>query len=443
MAAQPPGLLVIGASEILTMAGGPRGGTAQAETASIRLEPAAASEVSVAPAVAVFEGRIVGVGTRREVEGALREHGVEPAGIGIVDAKGGVLTPGLIDPHSHLLFAGTRHAELVMRQRGFSYLDILAAGGGILQTVRHTRTASDDQLLEHGRRWLSEMLSHGVTTVEAKSGYGLDTASELRLLELAGRLGAVGPIEVVPTFLGAHAVAQEYRDRPDAVAAYLAHVIEDQLPAVADQGIAQSCDVFCERGVFEPVHARRLLEAARKRDLAVRLHADELHESGGAELAAEIGALSADHLAAVGDHGLDALGRTADVGRPVVATLLPATTFYLLSERYAPARRLIERGVPVALGTDFNPGTSPTPNIQLALSLATLRLGMSAAEALVGATINAAAALGLQESHGSLEPGKHADMVVWDVESYEQIPYWLGARLARTVIKRGRVVLDT
>jgi imidazolonepropionase len=433
-------VLVVGASEILTMAGGVRSGSAQADVAAVRTAPDAAGDPASEPAIAAFEGRIVAVGARAAVERALRDHGVEPEGTRLVDASGAVVTPGLIDPHTHLLFAGTRHAELAMRQRGFGYLDILAAGGGILQTVRHTRAASDEDLLVHGRRWLAEMLGHGVTTVEAKSGYGLDTATELRLLEVAARLGAEGPVEVVPTFLGAHAVAPEFRDRPDAATAYLSHVIEEQLPAVAEQGIAQSCDAFCEKGVFEPDPTRRLLDAARERGLAVRLHADELHESGAAELAAEVGALSADHLAAIGQHGLEALGRAADEGRPVVATLLPATTFYLLFERYAPARRLIERGVPVALGTDFNPGTSPTPSIQLALSLATLRLGMSAAEALVAATINAAAALGLQDSHGSLEPGKHADMVVWDVESHEQIPYWMGARLVRTVIKRGRVV---
>jgi imidazolonepropionase len=285
------------------------------------------------------------------------------------------------------------------------------------------------------------MLSHGVTTAEVKSGYGLDTPTELRLLALAAQLGAEGPVEVIPTFLGAHAVAPEFRDRPEPARDYLRQVIDEQLPAVAEQGLAQACDVFCERGVFEPGPSRELLEAAIARGLGVRLHADELHESGAAELAADVGALSADHLAAVGGPGIEALARAAERGRPVVATLLPATTFYLLSDRYAPARRLVESGVPIAIGTDFNPGTSPTANIQLALSLATLRLGLTAAEALSGVTINAAAALGLEHSHGSLEAGKHADLVVWDVESYEQIPYWLGARLVRTVVKHGRVVL--
>lgn len=430
----------MGAAEVLTFAGGVRGGSAQAEPSALVADPAVDPAAPTGPAVAAYEGRIVAAGQRHAAEGALRELGVAPELIQVVDAAGGVVTPGLLDPHTHLLFAGTRHAELAMRQRGFGYLEILAAGGGILQTVRHTRSASPDELLDHGRRWLREMLSHGVTTAEVKSGYGLDTRTELRLLEIAARLGAEGPVEVVPTFLGAHAIAPEYREHDDPAEAYLDYVIDEQLPAVAGQDIAQSCDVFCEKGVFEPAATRRLMDAARAHGLALRLHADEIHESGAAELAAEVGALSADHLAAVSERGLEALGRAADAGRTVVATLLPATTFYLLGESYAPARPLIERGVPVALGTDFNPGSSPTPNIQLALSLATLKLGMTAAEALAGVTINAAAALGLAASHGSIEAGKHADLAIWQVDSHEQIPYWLGAGLVRCVIKRGRIV---
>ncbi|HEY7598775.1 MAG TPA: imidazolonepropionase [Candidatus Limnocylindrales bacterium] len=434
-----PGLLVTGASEVVTMAGGVRAGGSQADPAALRVEDAQ-SAGPASPAVAAYEGRVLAAGRRDEVERELTGLGIAADQLELLDAAGGLVTPGLIDPHTHLLFGGTRHAELALRQAGYGYLDILAAGGGILQTVRMTRAASDDELLAHGRRWLAEMLRHGVTTVEAKSGYGLDTETELRLLRLAAQLAGEGPVEVVPTFLGAHAVAPEFRDRPDASAAYLDSVIDEQLPAVAEQAIATSCDVFCERGVFEPAAARRLLEAARRLGLAARMHADELAESGAAELAADLGALSADHLAAVGDGGIEALGRAADSGQPVVATLLPATTFYLLGEQYAPARRLIERGVPVAIGTDFNPGTSPTPSLPLALSLATLKLGLSAAEALAAATINAAAALGLADGHGSLEPGKHADLVIWRVPSHELLPYWLGAELVDTVVKRGRIV---
>lgn len=406
----------------------------------LRLDEKAVAAPAARPALAAYEGRIVALGRTDEVTAQLAELGIPQGQILELDAGGGTLTPGLVDPHTHLLFAGTRHGELAMRQRGHGYLEILAAGGGILQTVRQTRAATDDELLAGARRWLAEMLRHGVTTVEVKSGYGLSTEQELRLLRLAGELAQEGPLEVVPTFLGAHAVPAEFRDRPDGAAAYLDIVIAEQLPAVAEQGIATACDVFCERGVFDVPGSRRLLLAADGLGLPARLHADELHPSGGAELAAELGARSADHLAAVSAAGIEALGRAADEGRPVLATLLPATTLYLLGERYAPARALIERGVPVALGSDFNPGTSPTPNLALVMSLACLELGLSPAEALSALTINAASALGLEATNGSLELGKHADVVVWAVESHELLPYWLGASLVRAVVKRGRLV---
>lgn len=438
-----PGILVHNVMEVCTLAGGVRRGNGQAELGLVRADDPAMAASPGGPAVAAYEGRVLAVGRRTEVERQLDGLGIPSAQIADLDAGGGTVTPGLIDPHTHLLFAGSRQAEQQLRQRGHGYLEILAAGGGILQTVRDTRAAADDRLLASARRWLAEMLSRGVTTVEVKSGYGLDTEHELRLLELAGQLGQEGPVEIVPTFLGAHAVPPEFRDRPDGAAAYLQRVIDEQLPRVAEQGIASSCDVFCEEGVFDAAASRRLLHAARELGLAARLHAEELHPSGGAQVAAGVGALSADHLAAVTGEGIDALAGAAGEGRPVVATLLPATSFYLLGERYAPARALIERGVPVAVGTDFNPGTSPTPNLQLVLSLACLKLRLSPAEALSAATINAAAALGLEQSHGSLEPGKHADLTVWDVESHELLPYWLGADLVRTVIKRGHLVYRT
>jgi imidazolonepropionase len=433
-----PGLLVHGAAQVATLAGGLRRGRSQDEPAILLGEGAPNRE----PVVACWEGRLVAVGPRDEVAARLEADGLPLGRFARLDARGGSVTPGLVDPHTHLLFGGSRAAEFRMRQRGAAYLDILAAGGGILSTVAATRGASDEQLLAHGRRWLDEMLAHGTTTIEAKSGYGLDVATELRLVELADRLGTEGPVDVLPTFLGAHAVPPEFRERPDGTEAYVRMVVDEQLPAIAAGGRARFCDVFCEQGVFSAQQSRRILEAGQRLGLGARIHADELAPSGGAELAAEIGALSADHLAAPSDAGIDALAAAAEQGRPVVATLLPATTWYLMSGHYAPARTLIGRGVPVALATDFNPGTSPTVSLPLVMSVACLALKLSPAEALAGVTINAAHALGLGDEVGSLEEGKLADLVIWDVPSVEEIPLWPGARLARTVVKRGRVVFE-
>jgi imidazolonepropionase len=432
------GLFVHGAAEVATMAGGVRAGKAQGDPAIV-----AGGTGNEEPVVAAWDGRIVAAGRRADVTRALEAQGLPLARFTRLDARGGTVTPGLVDPHTHLLFAGTRERELELRRAGAGYLEILAGGGGILSTVAATRAASTDDLAAHGRRWLDEMLGHGTTTVEAKSGYGLDTATELRLLDVAHRLGTEGPVDVVPTFLGAHAVAPEFRNRRrDATAAYVRNVVEEQLPAVAAQGLARFCDVFCEHGVFSADQSRLVLETAIGLGMAARLHADELAPSGGAELAAEIGALSADHLAAPSAAGIDALAAAAAAGRPVVATLLPATTWFLMSNHYAPARELIDRGVPVALGTDFNPGTSPTASLPLVMTVACLALKLSPAEALSAVTVNAAHSLGLGDKIGSLEPGKAADLVVWRVPSVDQIPYWPGAELVRTVVKRGRIVLD-
>ncbi len=437
-----PGLLITGASEVVTMAGGLRMGADQDDPAVLRAADAGGSDAPDAPVVACWEGRIVAVGPRESVVAALAAEGLPASRFARLDADGGTVTPGLIDAHTHLLFAGTREGELLLRQRGATYLEILAAGGGILSTVAATRAATEDDLLAHGRRWLDEMLSHGVTTVEAKSGYGLDPATELRLLHAAGILGEEGPIDVVPTYLGAHAVPPEFRSQPDAADAYVRSIIQDQLPLVAAQGIARFCDVFCERGVFSMEQSRLVLEAAMAVGLEPRLHADEIAPSGGAELAAELGAISADHLAAPSAEGIDALARAAAEGRPVIATLLPATTWFLMADDYAPARRLIERGVPVAIASDFNPGTSPTPNLSLVLTVACLELGLTPAEALAGVTVNAAHALGLGDEVGSLEPGRQADLVIWRVPSYVQIPYYPGANLVRAVVKRGQPILE-
>jgi imidazolonepropionase len=432
------GLLVAGAAEVATLAGGIRRGPAQ-------------GDMAIAPpgtAVACLDGTIVAVDREVDAEAALAAAlaatGRDPGAFDRLDAAGGTITPGLVDAHTHLLFAGSREGEVAQRARGATYLDILASGGGILATVRATRAASDAQLLAHGRRWLRRMLRTGTTTVEAKSGYGLDLPTELRLLDLAGRLAAEGPPDVIPTFLGAHAVPPELReahpgDPEAATEAYVRAVVDEQLPAVAAQGIARSCDVFCERGVFSADQARRILLAARELGLDIRLHADELAPSGGAELAGELGALSADHLGAPSQPGLRALAAAAEGGRPVVAVLLPTVPWFLGLSAREPARELVESGVPVALATDFNPGTSPVASLPLVMTAAVLELRLDPAEALAATTINAAAALGLAD-RGALAPGLRADLAVWDVGTHAQIPYWAGADLLRAVVARGRVV---
>jgi imidazolonepropionase len=435
-----PGLLVHGAAQVATLAGGLRRGPGQADAAILDAADVGGPGAPDAPVVACWQGRIVGIGPRGRVEQALEAGGYSLSRFARLDADGGVVTPGLVDPHTHLLFAGTRAEELVLRQRGAGYLEILAAGGGILSTVAMTRAADAEALARHGRRWLDEMLSHGVTTVEAKSGYGLDLPTELRLLEVAWQLGREGPVDVVPTFLGAHAVPPEFRAMPDGTDAYVRSVIEDQLPGVAAQGRAASCDVFCEAGVFSTEDSRRILEAAAGYGMALRLHADELAPSGGAELAAELGALSADHLHTPSDEGVAALARVAAGDRPTVATLLPATTWFLMADEAAPARRFIDAGVPVALGTDFNPGTSPTSSLPLVMTVACLEMKLSPEEALAAVTVNAAHAVGVGDQAGSLEPGKQADLVIWRASTIGELPYWVGANLVDVVVKNGHVV---
>jgi imidazolonepropionase len=442
------GLLIEGAAAVATLAGGLRRGSGQADAAVMS---GRGPEGADPPAVAVWGDRILAVGPAEDVRRRIEAAGHSLESFARLDAAAGLVTPGLIDAHTHLVFAGTREREWQMRAHGAGYLEVLAAGGGILSTVVATRAASDEELLEGARRRLSDMLACGTTTAEAKSGYGLDVATELRLLGAIGRLDEEGPVELVPTYLGAHAVPPEYRDRPGARAAggggagaddYVAHIIRDQLPLVAQQGIARFCDVFCESGVFTPGQTARILSAAESFGLRFRIHADELAPSGGAELAAELGCVSADHLAAPSDEGVDALARTAEAGHPVVATLLPATSWFMGKHHFAPARRFLDAGIPVALATDLNPGTSPTVSLPLVMSIACVEMGLSPAEALVAVTINAAFSVGLGAEIGSIEPGKQADLVIWDVPTIEQLPYWLGARPARTVVKRGRVVFE-
>ena len=437
---RPGALLVDGASAAATMAGGLRRGAGQGDAAVVAADAEGAGE-GEGVAVACLDGLILAVGPASDVHRQIVAAGLSVESFARLEARGGLITPGLVDAHTHLVFAGTREGEWQMRLRGAGYLEVLAAGGGILSTVAATRAATDEELLAGARGRLAAMLANGTTTAEAKSGYGLDAPNELRILDVIGRLRDEGPVELVPTFLGAHAVPAEFRDRPDPAGDYADSVVRDQLPLVAAQGIARFCDVFVESGVFGPGQARHILTAAARLGMRTRIHADELAPSGGAELAVELGCLSADHLAAPSDEGVAALARAAE-GHAVVATLLPATSWFMGRHHFAPARRFIDTGIPVALATDLNPGTSPTLSLPLVMSIACLEMGLTPTEALTAVTVNAAHSLGLAHSTGSLEPGKQADFVVWSVPSVDQIPYWLGAPPIRSVMKMGMIVYE-
>jgi imidazolonepropionase len=352
----------------------------------------------------------------------------------ILDATGKTVLPGFVDSHTHLIFAGSREDEFEKRLKGLSYQEIAAQSGGINATVRRVREASRQQLCDLARPRLRRFLQFGVTTVEVKSGYGLTLADEMKCLEAIADLNAEGPIELVPTFLGAHAVPPEYQqDR----AGYLRLVREEMLPEVARTRLAEFCDVFCETGVFSVEESETLLQAARLLGLRLKVHADELTPLGGAELAARLGAVSADHLLCVSDRGMDLLAESG-----TVATLLPGTAMFL-GMHYAPARKLIERGVTVALASDCNPGTCPTENLPLVGTLACTQMGMLPSEVIAGLTLNAAAALGRSERIGSLEVGKQADIIICDVPDHRQLFYHFGVSHVSTVIKRGRVVFST
>ena len=345
-----------------------------------------------------------------------------------IDAGGRLVTPGLVDAHTHLIFGGFRQHELADKLRGRTYLEILAAGGGILSTVKATRAASEAQLTAKALAALKEMLSFGVTLCEAKSGYGLSTEEELKQLRVVRNLNGTQPVDLVSTFLGAHAIPPEYKDDHEG---YVRLICEDMLPAVASQGLAEYCDVFCESGVFSVEESRRILSRALALGLKVKIHADEIDALGGAQLAGALGAVSAEHLIAVTDKGIKSMQKGG-----TIACLLPATSFYLGAD-YAPARKFIQAGVPVALATDYNPGSCPSLNLQLVMNLACLKDKMTPEEVLTAVTLNGAAAIGRAESHGSIEAGKKADFVIWNAADLDYLCYRFGSNLAGTVIKGG------
>ncbi len=347
-----------------------------------------------------------------------------------VDCEGRLITPGLVDAHTHAVFGRPRAGDQARRARGEDYKAIAAAGGGILSSVEDFRGRDEDELVALTRERLWQIAALGTTTVEVKSGYGLALEHELKALRVIRRVQADLPLTLVPTFLGAHEVPAEYRGRRDD---YVRLVIDTMLPAVAAEGLARFCDVFCEPGVFSIAESRAVLEAARSLGLGVKLHADELDPAGGAELAADLGAASADHLGAISSRGIDALAAGA-----TVAVLLPGTLTFLGRTRQAPARRLLDAGAIVALATDFNPGSSPTGNLPLILALAVSQSRMQPEEAFLAATVNAAAALGEARGQGRLAVGGPADLVVWNVRDVRELCYWYGMPLAWRVVAGGR-----
>ena len=369
-------------------------------------------------AVLIDENRIGWVGARTDAPTADR----------IVEITG-VMFPGFIDCHTHAVFGAPRLDDHERRALGVDYKAIAAAGGGILQSVRDVRSRSEAELETLTRARLATLMAHGATTIEVKSGYGLELEAELKQLRVIKRLSDALPVTLIPTFLGAHEVPPEYRNNR---AAYVRLVCEEMIPAVAREGLALCCDVFCEPGVFTIPEARAILTAARRYGLAAKLHADELEGSGGAELAVELGALSADHLAGVSDAGVRALAAS-----PTIAVLLPATMIFLGKRTQAPARRLIDAGAAVALATDYNPGTSPTASLPLVMALGVSQLGMRHAEVVTAVTINAAAALGLGPDRGQIAAGCVADLVVAGVEDWREVAYWIGADIVSAVWTAG------
>ncbi len=413
-------LLIIGAGELVTMAGGPRRGPLLKEVQAIR-----------GGALAAKDGVIVDVGPTEEVLARVQTG----PGTRIIDARGRAVIPGLVDPHTHTCFAGDRAEEFALRLAGATYQELAARGGGILSTVRATREATQAALVDAGLKRLDAMALTGTTTVEIKSGYGLTTADEIKQLRAIREMSRRHPLDIVPTFMGAHEVPPEYRERREA---FVNLLVNEMLPAVAaEPGLAQYVDVFTEKGVFSVDESRQILEKAKELGFRVKVHADELSDLGGSALAAELGAASADHLLFANDADLSAM---ADAG--TVAVCLPGTAFCLMNVPYANARRMIDLGCTVALASDFNPGSCPAYAMPFIMTLACMHMKLDPSEALAAATINAAAAIGMQTRVGSLEVGKQADAVILDLPSHRHIPYRMGQGVVACVIKKGRLLVE-
>lgn len=410
-------LLITHAAQLITLAGPkrPRAGAEMSDLAVIE-----------DGAVYIEDGRIAAVGTTDSLGRASGQP------VDVIDASGMVVAPGFVDPHTHPVFAGTRTDEYEWRASGLSYQEIAARGGGIRSTVERTRATAEDELLEIARKYARWFLRHGTTTVEAKTGYGLSLEAELKLLRVIHRLHQEGPLELVPTLLAAHIVPDEFRDRRDQ---YLKMILQDLLPIVGRQKLAEYHDVFCEEGAFTESEARALMARAKEVGLRLRIHANQFSPSGAARLAAEMGAITADHLEYV---DTETIGKLRDAG--TIAVLLPGAVVHLGLHRYAPAREMIRQGLPIALATDFNPGSSPTPNMQMILSLACTQMDLTPAEAFTAATINAAYSLHRGHLIGSLEVGKQADVILFDCRDYREIPYYYGMNHVSGVIKKGMLI---
>jgi imidazolonepropionase len=413
-------LLITGAAQLLTLRGaGPRRSNSLSKLGLVK-----------EGAILVQDGGIAAVGTCAQLEALAEARRAEK-----LDVGGRVVLPGFVDSHTHLIHATSRAEEYELKIQGASYEEIAKKGGGILNSATKLRAATAEALKARARAALEEFSSYGTTTLEAKSGYGLDVASELKILNLQRELNTEQPLEIVSTFLGAHTVPAEFRGRPDGAARYIDLLTEQMLPEVVNEGLAEFCDVFCDRGAFTLTEARRILTEGKQHKLTPRVHAEQLSHTGATRLAVQLGAASCDHLEQVNPPDIRALSKS-----DTVATLLPGCDFHLGWKNYAPARKLIEAGAIVALATDYNPGTSPTMSMPMVLSLACTQLQMTPAEAITAATINAAYALKRHDRLGSLQVGKQADLAVFEVEDYREIPYYFGMQRCWMTMKRGQII---
>jgi imidazolonepropionase len=416
-----PDLVIINASELATLDskyGSPRTGSAMSNLAIIKNG-----------ALAVQKGNIIFVGKTEEM---LKIYDIKEIPC-IIDAENKLVTPGFVDPHTHIIFDGSREKELEMKLAGKTYLEILETGGGILKTVRATRKASLEKLIQNGKKILDKMIQYGTTTVEAKSGYGLTVEDEIKSLKAARELNKIHPIDIISTFLGAHAIPPEFKDNPDG---YVDLIINEMLPRISRENLAEFCDVFCEQGIFSILQTRKIIQAAKEMGLKPQVHIDEIYDTNGASLAVEIGAIQTGHLLKSNDDGLKKMANAK-----TIATLLPGTPFCLMLQDYAPARKMIGLEIPVAIATDLNPNCW-TESMLMIIALSCYNMKMKPAEALTAATLNAACAIQRQDRIGSLEVGKKADIIIFDVPNHDFLAYQFGVNLINKVIKNGKIIVD-